>query len=236
MTINTIDTAFDVYSDTPIGKDPDSHSRMLRQFHRALWSKQLPSGDLFTLSADQAKGYLHHRSDRGEFILSSDSIGHTYRNVKSMAQIIAAVPDAEIDRFFSVCSTVGAYIVFPSQRVDNMMTINGARGTNARIKDRFDLTLECIRRHYMRQASPLDSVLARYHDFFALFDSFGGYVEFFLLQDLVREDGETINFFLPFAGFETPPLPANVDEYQSYRESVIAFVNARNDRIESQTS
>ena len=63
------------------------------------------------------------------------------------------------------------------------MTINGARGVNGKIKDRFDLTLECIRRHYTSEKSPLSDTLQRYSPFFNLFENFQGYVDFFLLQD-----------------------------------------------------
>ena len=44
------------------------------------------------------------------------------------------------------------------------------------IRDRFDLTLECIRRHYLDEPSPLSATLARYADFFGLFGDFAGYV------------------------------------------------------------
>ena len=54
----------------------------------------------------------------------------------------------------------------------------------ARIKDRFDLTVECIRRHYCGKPSPLNDTLARYADFFGLFGGFQGYVEHFLLPGL----------------------------------------------------
>lgn len=67
------------------------------------------------------------------------------------------------------------------------MTINGARGFNQSIADRMDLTLECIRRYYVGQRSPLTETLARYPDFFGLFETFSGYVDFFLLDDLVDE-------------------------------------------------
>ena len=40
----TIDINFDVYSDTPEGKDPDSFSPTLRKYHKILWSKSLPNG------------------------------------------------------------------------------------------------------------------------------------------------------------------------------------------------
>ncbi len=98
-----VDTTFNVYSDTPVGKDPDSHSPTLRRYHQALWSKPLPGGTSFDLSVEHPKAYLHHQSRRGEFFLSSDSFGHTYRYVKATAPIISAIPEEELDEFFSVC-------------------------------------------------------------------------------------------------------------------------------------
>ena len=119
-----IDTTFDVYSDTPSGRDPDSHSPTLRRYHKALWSRRLPNGKDFILSDENPAAYLYHRSGSGEFFLSSDSIGHTYRHVKRMAPIIDQIPCVELDEFFASCSTVGAYIVFPAKRVNRKPTIN----------------------------------------------------------------------------------------------------------------
>lgn len=228
-----IDTTFDVYSDSK-GRDPDSHSATLRRYHKTLWSKSLPNGTSFDLSNERPGDYLYHKSEKGEFSLSSDSLGHTYRYVKVMAPIIGKVPENELDKFFAICSTVGAYIVFPARKIDGKSTINGARGLNGKIRDRFDLTLECIRRHYIGEESPLSAVLARYADFFGLFESFEGYVSFFLLQDLVSEGAASIRFFLPFESFVSPPLPPDVLGYLSYRDGMVAFINARNRRIYDQ--
>jgi hypothetical protein len=104
-----------------------------------------------------------------------------------------------------------------------------ARGFNAQIADRFDLTLECIRLHYLGQASPLAATLDRYANFFGLFDSFKGYVDFFLLGDLVQ-DGQ-VRFYLPFDGEFGQPLPNTVDEYIEYMTNTMGFVAARNERI-----
>ena len=52
-----IDTTFDFRTDTPPGRDPDSHSPTLRRYHQLLWSKPLPSGVLFELDAT-VPGYL----------------------------------------------------------------------------------------------------------------------------------------------------------------------------------
>lgn len=227
----TIDTEFDVYSDTPGDRDPDSHSPTLRRYHQRLWSKPLPDGTEFVLSTGYPKAYLHHKSHRGEFFLSSDSIGHTYRYVKAMAPIIDKMPQDELDQFFTIASTVGAYIVFPSQKIDRRPTINGARGMHWKIRDRFDLTLECIRRHYNNEENPLAETLLRYSAFFDLFESFKNYVQFFLLQDLVTPDGASVEFLTPFRSFDDPPLPSSIEDYLVYKERIIAFIMARNRRI-----
>ncbi|MCE0488130.1 hypothetical protein LVO85_14945 [Ornithinimicrobium sp. EGI L100131] len=67
-----IDTTFDVRTEAG-GRDPDSHSATLRRYHQLLWSKPLPNGAAFDLDAR-----LHHKSELGEFWLSSDAITHTY--------------------------------------------------------------------------------------------------------------------------------------------------------------
>jgi hypothetical protein len=107
--------------------------------------------------------------------------------------------------------TIGAYIVFPANKVDAKQTLNGALGFNCRICDRMDLTLECIRRHYLRQDSPLGATLERHGDFFALFDDFRGYVDYFLLQDLVSDDYCAVKYLIPFDHFNTWPIPGDVE-------------------------
>ena len=67
--------------------------------------------------------------------------------------------------------------------------------------------------------------------FFNLFDDFRGYVNFFLLQDLVEENHSVTKFWHPFNGFDNFPLPNNIEEYQAYKTNVIDFVTARNQRI-----
>ena len=225
-----IDIHFDVFSDTPKGKDPDSYSATLRKYHQILWSKPFPNGIRFDLDDDTPR-LLHHKSELGEFFLSSDAIGHTYKNVKKMAHIVNQITPDEMNSFFSLCSTIGAFIMFPSKKIDNKMTINGARGINHKIQDRFDLTLECIRSFYLKEKSPLSDTLERYSQFFNLFDNFKGYVDFFLVQDLVEENYSAIKFWHPFNGFDYSPLPKNIEEYQAYKINVIDFLTARNQRI-----
>lgn len=168
-----IDTTFDFRSDAG-GKDPDSRSPTLRRYHRLLWSKPLPDGTLFALEDLGSKGYLRHRSERGEFRLSSDTVLRTFSKHKKMQRIIDEVPEVEREEALRRGYTIGGMILFPGVRVDRKPTINQARGTNAKIQDRFDLTLECIRRHYVGGVSPLTQDLARYAAFFALSAAFAG--------------------------------------------------------------
>ena len=68
--------------------------------------------------------------------------------------------------------------------------------------------------------------------FFRLFESFECYTEFFLLlNDLVDQQGN-IRFYLPFDDFQSPPEFRDVEDYFTYRDQVVGFINARNIRIE----
>ena len=225
-----IDINFNFYSDTPKGKDPDSHSPTLRSYHKILWSRELPNGSLFKLD-ETIPMRLHHKSSLGEFVLSSDSIAHTYTNIKSTKDIIKKIDAEELEKFVSLCSTIGGYIIFPSKRINNQMTINGARGVNKKIRDRFDLTLECIRKYYKNEDSPLNETFERYKQFFNLFGSFKGYVDFFLLQDLVTSDYLSIKYFVPFESFENYPLPNDIEEYKQYKYNLSSFVSSRSQRM-----
>jgi hypothetical protein len=215
------------------GGDPDRYSTTLRRYHRQLWSKPLPSGAAFNLDAR-----LHHTSELGEFWLSSDTIVHTYtRWVRpvSLVNVLAAIPSDEQIAFYDLACTVGAYLVFPfGIRVDGkqQQSINQRRGTHHQIRDRFDLTLECIRRHNTGSESPLTDVLANHADFFNLFEDFRGYVKHFLLQDLVGGDFASVRFLKDFDDFTGNAVPAaSVEEYREYMTRAMAFTQARNKRI-----
>ena len=223
-----IDIDFNFYSDAG-GGDPDSTSQTLRQYHKTLWSKPLPSGEKFTLTDSKQGAYLYHKSDLGEFILGSDAITHSYKNQKRKHWLTQQIP-SEVDELFDIGSTIGAYTVFPKNKIDNKFTINQARGVNSFIDDRFDLTLECIRLFYLGQQSPLYDTLFRYKDFFDLFDNFNGYIQFFLLDDLV-DANQQIKFYLPFDNFKTKPTFTDINEYLGYKRRVIEFVKSRGRRI-----
>jgi hypothetical protein len=223
-----IDITFDFQLDTPPGKDPDAFSPTLSRYHKLLWRKPLPSGVVFELDVTAPPFYLHHRSEVGEFCLSSDAVIPTFRWASHIKELI---PDEELKAFNAAGYTIGGMMVFPANQIDGKWTINQARGCTKRIGDRFDLTLECIRRHYSKSESPLSGVLARYARFFDLFGDFRGYVEFFLLQDLVSTDFSAVKISVPFDDFRGSPIPTDAHEYNAYKNASIAFIEARNERI-----
>jgi hypothetical protein len=223
-----IDTNFNFYTDAK-GGDPDSTSPTLRAYHKMLWSKSLPNGKLFELSDNQQGVYLYHTSELGEFCLGSDAITHSYKSHIRKKWLTQQIPN-EVNELFDAGSTIGAYTIFPNNRTEGNHTINQARGVNPLIDDRFDLTLECIRRFYMGQTSPLYDTLLRYKSFFDLFTDFTGYVHFFLLDDLIEENW-TVKFYLPFDNFNAPPVFAGVDEYLVYKKGVMNFIRQRNEKI-----
>ena len=109
-------------------------------------------------------------------------------------------------------------------RTKDRPTINAARGfgpTGRVVRDRIDLTLECIRRHYEGVDNPLALVLASYGDFFALFDGFAEFIEFFHFQDLVQPDWSGVrslmrpDWIVSQSDFEREATPATVQEYVS---------------------
>lgn len=228
-----IDIAFDFRQDAG-GRDPDRHSPTLRRYHQLLWGRALPNGRPFDLTVTTPGAYLHHSSDLGDFVLSSDSVIPTFTRWSSMKHITSQVAEDENEAFRAIGYTIGGMMVFPANSINRQWTINQARGCSRAIADRMDLTLECIRRHYEGGTSPLSGVLGRYPEYFSLFGDFRGYVSHFLLDDLLRADG-TVDYLMPFDDFRPPSVPTDVASYLQYRSRTIDFVQARNQRISDLT-
>ena len=227
-----IDVNFNFFSEVKPGQDPDAKSPTLKKYHKLLWSKELPNGKLFNLEdnpPELSKKYLYHKSELGYFVFGSDAITHSYRNHKRKKHITEQIPD-EVNEMFLQGGNIASYIIFPKNRINNGQTINMARGVIRLIDDRFDLTLECIRRFYLNQSSPLYNTFLNYKSFFDLFESFENYLEYFLLQDLVDNKGE-IKFYLPINDFNTPPDFNSVEDYLTYKKRVLEFNSLRKERI-----
>jgi hypothetical protein len=86
-------TTFDVNSDAQ-GKDPDKYIPTLKDYHRKLWSKELPCGSGRFDLAPEPKAYLVHRSPNGVFFMASDAI--TTRLKKRAGRVIRNIPPEDL--------------------------------------------------------------------------------------------------------------------------------------------
>ncbi|WP_207721140.1 DUF6994 family protein [Anaerofilum hominis] len=244
MSRNDIDVSFDFTTDTPGywanfwnkndglgtgGKDPDVLSKTLQKYHQILWSKELPNGEMLDLSIGKGPSYLIWKN----FRFGSDSITASFRYKrykKMLQQVEDALPNyrAYMEAYIKKSYTIGGSIIFPKR----MGGINQSRGCNPFIKDRWDLSLECIRRYYSGEESPLSKVLQQDRDFFNLFVNFKGYVDFFYLQDCVSADYSEVKIWIGDAEFTHDPLPQTVDSYLVWIKSNLDFVEKRNQWIQ----
>lgn len=230
VSTNAFNPTFDCRTDAA-GGDPDATSPTLKAYHQLLWSKPLPGGGAWELVDTAPDGFLVARGGGISVAVGSDTAVPTWSTWKRMAALVAQFPADEVAGWDTATYAMGAMMLFPRTRIDGERTINQERGFNPLIGDRLDLTLECIRRHYGGESSPLDATLQRYSDFFALFRDFAGYVAFFLLEDLVTKDRAGVRFMLPFDDFASSPLPADADAYRGYITRALDFVQARNARM-----
>ena len=242
----TIDVGFDFTMDSPgywdgfwarnegLGAgacDPDACSPTLQRYHQLLWSKPLPNGENLELSQGIGPTYLSWRDMR----FGSDSILASFRyrdNRGVIDAVMQQVPNYKVfmEDFLHKAYTIGGMIIFPK----HPNSMNQRRGTDKQIRDRWDFTMECIRRFYIGESSPLSDVLEQDSDFYALFKDFKGYVDFFYLQDCVTEDYKQVRFWLGNGSFTDHPLPRTVDEYLTWIAEELDFLDKRNARIKRQ--
>jgi hypothetical protein len=230
-----IDTTFDFRVDSK-GQDPDFASPALKHYHKFLWTKPLPSGEIFNLIESPKGKYLVYESEKELHQLTSDSIVNSYASRKNPPPVIKQISEELILDFLALNSTIGGFILFPGNKINEAPTINQERGTNPLIADRFDLTLECINRFYKNEDSPLSSTLRRYESFFRLFMNFKSYVDFFLLNDLVSSEYSEVLYFNKIPKiFEASPIPKTSLDYLEYCENSMQFTQKRNSRIQKFT-
>lgn len=223
MNLQDIDIWFDARIDSN-GKDPDSASKTLKAYHQLLWSKTLPNGQMMQLEID--KGYLRWN----DIWFGCDSITASFLHYrfpmkKYVEENISNFAQFKED-YWHKTYTIGGSIIFPMHK----WSMNQARGCSVKVCDRWDLTLECIRRFYAGDSTPLDTALNKDRNFFDLFIDFKGYVDFFLLQDCVDKD-YNVKFNLDTPCFINMPMPKNIDEYFKWIDSQVDFVEKRNNRI-----
>ena len=236
--------------------DPDAHSETLRRYHQRLWSERpLPGrpGEALQLQwhseglMDSALGNFFGR-DEG-LLLSSDSAVPTRWKWSDTRQLRESDPtlQSRIDAAYWPLYAMGGMILFPRRMIGGQ-SINQTKGTTPEIADRFDLTVECIRRYYEsrmagtdpRESSPLGDALHRYSEFFDLFSDFAGYVTFWLLEDLLTSEGR-VRFLMEgdideYDFQRRSPLPQTVNDYFTYLDNAEAVVAARSSRMADEWS
>lgn len=220
-----VDVDVDFRSDTPPGQDPDSRSKTLRRFHSRLWSRPTPSGVDHYLSMRAARPYL--TLDATGITLTSDTTMNSHRT--RMRKFKDSLSHDAWAEYFYVGHTIGGRMLFPGAPHRGAWSFNQARGMSSQVRDRFDLSLECIRRHFSGEASPLSAVLEAQAGYFSRFRSFEEYIAFFLLDDYV--EGGRVRLFSPHRGFDQDPLPRSAEEYVEYIGSQVRAARARNERI-----
>lgn len=214
------------------GSDPDSKSHMLRHYHRFLWSRTLPNGEDLKLYEGGSKFYLRRVGETRIMDLGSDSITASFRwDWNLMKQVQSSIPDyiKFVEDYMHSTYTIGGMMLFPAF----WWGINQSRGCHAHIRDRWDLTLECIRRYYNGGKSPLSKCFDRgwNKEFFSWFVNFKGFVDFFLLQDCVSEDYEKVNLLHATSLDDKDPVPHDVTSYFNFIKNELSFVEKRNKRI-----
>lgn len=243
MTTHDLDVDFAWYYRED--RDPDIECEELYALHRALWGRAHPGVDPFKLEVVQtSRRYeLALTTRNGARIrLASDAMINTWtrpgwaHRYSFSSELLAEIA-ADTDDFFRVASTPAAYTVWPLNGPGQTgASINQARGTDPLLGDRFDRTLECIRRHYQDRdaVNPLGDRLDVYAGFFDLFGDFDTYVRFFLLDDLLTEDRSAVRCLMsdgPVTGFAEPAVARSPEQYAMLRTRSIAFIQARKDRM-----
>ena len=191
--------------------DPDQKSKELYEYHKELWNIQRKKLDLQNKVPEIIKdpqyvnGAYELATQNPNLRLSSDSImsiywhwsgnNSPYKRMQELIKKIIRDKYDTIDKFeefirtyLKEANTIGGFVVFPK----HPNSINGRRGMSAKIRDRFDLTLECIRCFYNKIYNPLADVLEGDKEFFAMFgkekDGFKKYIDFFCLNSWVNDN------------------------------------------------
>lgn len=261
------------YYDKEALPDPDGTSKKLCKAHEFLCKLQ---GLKVSISEDNDYELV---IDGKNIRLSSDSImsiywhwsgkGYPYKNMQEIIEKISSelqkkseynkrnIPFKEfIKSYLQKANTIGGFVVFPK----HPSSINSMRGCNSKIRDRFDLTLECIRRAYQEnifdneEINPLLGISSEDKKFFRMFGSFENYAKFFCLNksydgkhnwvtedcsavyDLMSENGEKT---LLKEGWPEKILPCDytseeekVAKWWTFYRNIMDRLNARNKQIE----
>lgn len=260
--------------------DPDVNSYNLYEAHIRVWNIQHKK---FNIKDIERHGRCRceiiikdeKKTKDDKIILGSDSImsiywHRTYGNMRYlMKEIKDCIEISEkhsescsdvketnykkfIENYLKQANTIGGFMLFPRHDC----SINQARGMSDRIQDRFDLTLECIRRMYESGfptgSNPLFDMSKEDKEYFEMFGSFENYAKFFCLNksydgkhnwvtedcsavyDLMSENGDEP---LPKKGWPKEILPCDYEEkkqvakWWTFYRNIMNRLDARNEQI-----
>ncbi len=235
MQLQDIDVNLNFWVDSS-GADPDIFSKKLREYQIMLYSRK-SDNIILTPGGDMSYDYLYIDSPEN-MRLGSDCIlnmNERYREYKNInAKHLENTSDHYkklYKKYLDMAHTIGGEILFPKRK----NSINVERGRNHLIKDRFDLTLECIRRYYndKNAQNPLYTTICADKIFFDLFKTFDGYVEYFFLGDLV-ENGRINFFFGKYKDdvFNHSPLAWEQSDWEQLLDNQMKFLEKRATRIQ----
>ena len=221
-------------------KDPDKYSKRLGKIHCILWNSRNKLGNLEWNPLNRLKTTINGM----EYVFTPDSITNSFRNSDRLVRGLnikekdaisnyGSKVQTLVDEYAKTDYTIGSSIIFPISigGVPIGYTMNKARGLNQQVHDRFDYTLECIKRYYDKNTNnPLQSALEKSSAFFDIFNGFDEYVHFFFLEDLIDRDGNVISFTNKI-DFDNP-FPTNKDDYYKCLSNTMEFVKKRNKRIQ----
>ena len=255
--------------------DPDAKSLTLRKYHKAVWSKpdeRLANNGLMKLNEGDGgylTCYLTVNGKKQKFRFSSDIIVTSligYTGDAKCQALLQKVRDTMLEQNYRAYvegytrkfySNIGSFVLFPTKAKNGF---NAVRGCHPAIRDRFDLTLECIRFYYQRQANPAygkdlfknENFRNLYkalfvkdnQDFFNLFADFRAYVDYFYLQDFVsadytyvkdltRDDDAPVQLWLGSDGNFQDPMPQTADAYLQWMNNQLAVIEKRTQRIQT---
>ena len=239
--------------------DPDQYCYNLYQRHLAAWRRGqlLPILDSDVQGDKDSYHLLWKRKQLGKpdirfgsDTIFTDFVGYDDQDpchaVFKQLATMSADYLTEMEKYTKECyQNIGGFIIFP-RMIGSINTDRGDR--NLSIKDRFDLTLDCIRRYYNKKnptdAAPLNATFAKEENiaFFNLFSSFKDYVDFFCLQGLVNGDytrvinlmGDTV--WVNNTTFEHDVLPRNQDEYKQWMQNQLDFIRHRTTLIKEKSA
>ena len=270
------------YPDIRSLPDPDACSERLYEAHGLLWKKQkelsafenVTDVDIYKksiwlkepsieLSSDSFVSiYWHWKSMKTVISKVQEDTNRIEKENDNLIEKLnkLVITDKCSDKEFSLykkfighylqyANTIGGFIVFP--KISN--SINVRRGNRyGSIKDRFDLTLECIRRLYQQEYfddkkdNPLFGISKEEKAFFRMFGSFEKYTEFFCLNKSWVENGKVLNLLYDENKDKTErnvktldewdfnqqkPLPQDPTEWWTFYDNIMSHLKARNQQI-----